>query len=156
MNKWKHDENNKTVRGVKAVVPFPPFELVWKKYSNSFYDISLEIWLEYFNMGQIHIVDGDLLRKSPLQELKRIEQFLNIEPYFQAKHFYFNTTRGMFCLTNPRFGENSCMANSKGLKHPKVNETVLRMMRDIFRPHNQRFYQLSNKIFHWDNYTSIK
>ena len=35
----------------------------------------LENWLKYFRLQQIHIVDGDNLRKQPLQELKRSKSF---------------------------------------------------------------------------------
>ena len=93
MHKSIHVIHSKTIKGVKPVDIFPPFELIWKQYLNIFYDTSLEHWLHYFRIEQIHIVDGDVLRKSPLQELKKIEQFLNVEPYFHDKQFYLNTTR---------------------------------------------------------------
>ena len=156
MHKSGHDKLNKTIRGVKPGDPFPPFEMIWKGYINHFYDTSLENWLQYFRIEQIHIVNGDVLRKSPLQELKEIEQFLNIEPFFQENQFYLNTIRGVFCMSKPRFGQDNCLQEGKGRKHPKVNETVLQMMRHFFHPHNQRFYKLSKKQFDWDNDTTIK
>ena len=156
MFKSFHDKQKGTVRGVKAGEPFPPFELVWKNYSDQFYDIYFENWLEYFKLEQIRIVDGDAFRKSPLQELKKIEDFLNIDPYFQEKHFYLNKTKGMFCFRNPRFSQNGCLPKGKGRKHTKVNETVLEMIQDVSRPHNQRFYKLSKKQFSWENTTSMR
>ena len=154
-----HDTHKslRTYKGLKPEDRFPQFELIWEHFMNmSYYDTLLENWLQYFRIEQIHVVDGDVLRKSPLQELKKIEQFLNIEPYFHKKHFYLNTIRGMFCISKPRFGQEKCLKNGKGRKHPKVNETVLQIVRDILRPHNQRFYKLSMKHFSWDNDTSIK
>ena len=156
MMKSFHDNKNETIQGVKPGDIFPPFELIWKELMNVFYDTSLEHWLQYFRIEQIHFVDGDILRKSPVQELKKIEQFLNIEPFFHDTHFYLNTTRGVFCMSKPRFGQTNCLGEGKGRKHPKVNETVLEIMRDILRPHNQRFYELSRRHFSWDTDTAIK
>ena len=157
MHKSFSDTYNKTFKGLKPEDRFPQFELIWEHFMNtSYYDTSLENWLHYFRIEQIHVVDGDVLRKSPLQELKKIEQFLNIEPYFHEKHFYLNTTRGMFCISKPRFGQENCWQKGKGRTHPNVNETVLQIVRDMLRPHNQRFYKLSMKHFSWDNDTSIK
>ena len=71
MKRMFHDEQNQTVNGVRPGDTFPPFESVWKNYSLLYYDESLDNWLKYFKLDQIHIIDGDMLRKSPLQELTR-------------------------------------------------------------------------------------
>ena len=156
MHRKNHIERIKSMRGFKPEDPVPPFELIWRRYLRVMYDTSLENWLKYFRLEQIHVVDGDALRKQPLLELKQIERFLVIESYFQEKHFYFNKTRGMFCMSEPRFEQDNCLSAKKGLQHPKINETVLQMMRDIFRPHNQRFFALSRKQFDWNNDTAIE
>ena len=127
-----------------------------EKLSICFYDTSLEKWLQYFRLEQIHVVDGDVLLQLPLQELKQIENFLSIEPYYNETQFYLNKTRGIFCVSQPRFGQNKCLWEEKGRKHTKVNETVLQMIRNVFRPHNRRFYKLSGKHFIWDSDTSIE
>ena len=156
MHKMYHLERNKSMRGVKLGDPVPLFESIWRRYLYVMYDTSLENWLKYFRLEEIHVVDGDALRKRPLLELKQIEKFLDIKPYFHENHFYFNKTRGMFCMSQPRFLQENCLMVEKGLKHPKVNETVLQMMRDIFRPHNQRFFEISRKQFDWNNDTAIE
>ena len=154
MHKQNFEKRNKTIPQMKPGDPFPPFEMIWKKYLWVFYDTCLERWLKYFSIQQIYIINGDVLRKSPLQELKKIEMFLNIDPYFHEKHFYSNRTRGFYCLSKPRFGQDNCLWEEKGRKHPNVNKTLFQTLKNIFRPHNQRFYQLSGKQFDWDNETA--
>ena len=156
MHKMNYVKRNQTIPGVQLGDPFPPFEMIWRNYLYVFYDTSLEKWLQYFRIEQIHIVDGDVLRQMPLQELKQIEKFLNIESYFDETQFYFNKSRGVFCVSKPRFGQSKCLWKEKGRKHPKVNETALQMIRNVFRPHNQRFYKLSGKHFGWDNDNTLE
>ena len=41
-----------------------------------------------------------------------------------TKHFFFNRTRGFYCLSKPRFGQDNCLWEEKGRKHPNVNKTL--------------------------------
>ena len=130
---------------------FPPFELIWEKYLYVVYDTALENWMKYFKLKQIHIVDSVILRDRPLQVMKQIEKNFNIDSYFTEREFYLNKTRGMFCLSQTRFGFSNCLWEEKGRKLRKVNETVLQKMKNVFRPHNQRFYELTEMYFSWNN-----
>ena len=44
MHKSIHVIHNKQIKGVKPSDIFPPFELIWQRYLNIFYDTSLEHW----------------------------------------------------------------------------------------------------------------
>ena len=106
MHKAMFEKNNRTINRVpeaKLGEPFPPFEEIWQRYMWVFYDTDLENWLKYFSLKQIHVVDGHELVKSPVPELKKIEKFLNIDPVFDEKQFYFDLSKGFYCLTHPRF-----------------------------------------------------
>ncbi len=54
------------------------------------YDVHIKGWLEYFNLSQIHLVNGDILISNPVRELKRAEEFLKVKSYFTEDMFYFN------------------------------------------------------------------
>ncbi|ELT93236.1 hypothetical protein CAPTEDRAFT_199141 [Capitella teleta] len=76
-------------------------------------------WLQSFNLDQFLVLSGEELVKNPLPELKRVESFLNLEPSFTSDMFYFNSTRGFYCIRNMTY--NSCLRESKGRKHPDVD-----------------------------------
>ena len=155
MHKALFYDNNQTIDRVPEIrigYPFPAFEEIWPKLLWVLYDVGLENWLKYYSLSQIHIVENEVLMNAPVPELKKIENFLNIDPYFDEKHFYFDSSKGFYCLTKPsrlkRMGK--CLIG-KGLKHPTVNQSVIQQLREFFLPHNRRFYQLTGKQFNWDD-----
>ena len=155
MHKALFYNRNQTIDEVPEVrigYPFPVFEEIWPKLLWVLYDVGLENWLKYYSLSQIHIVKNEAFVNAPVPELKKIENFLNIDPYFNEKHFYFDSSKGFYCVTKPsslkRMGK--CLIG-KGLKHPTANQSVIQQLREFFRPHNRRFYQLTGKQFNWDD-----
>lgn len=120
---------------------------------HSLYDFYLERWLKYFNLTQIHIVDGDLFSSDPLHELKSVERFLEIDSFFTRDMFVYNATKGFYCMHSFDSGqqrENTpCLKNSKGRKHPNISSLVIKKMEDFFRPHNLHFYNMTGRYFNW-------
>ena len=155
MQKFLFEYLNQTVENgpqVKIGQPFPTFEEIWPTYLHVLYDNGLENWLDYFSLRQIHIVEAQRFVVSPVPELKTIEQFLNIDPYCDEQQFYFDRRKGFYCLTKPRFKfMEKCLPKVKGLQHPTVNTSLIQKLKDIFRPHNKRFYQLTGMQFNWDD-----
>ncbi|XP_066554884.1 heparan sulfate glucosamine 3-O-sulfotransferase 5 [Amia ocellicauda] len=120
----------------------------YKAVRTSIYTKHLERWLKYFPIEQFHIVDGDKLITDPLPELQLVEQFLNLPPRISQYNLYFNATRGFYCLRyNIVF--NKCLAGSKGRIHPDIDPSVSTKLRKFFHPFNQKFYQITGRIFNW-------
>ncbi|XP_072342172.1 heparan sulfate glucosamine 3-O-sulfotransferase 1-like [Scyliorhinus torazame] len=119
----------------------------YKAVQRSLYDVHLAAWLERFPLHQIHIVDGDLLIADPLSELQRVESFLRLPPRIQPSNFYFNQTKGFYCLQSA--GRERCLDQSKGRPHPAVNGTVLAQLCRYFRAHNTNFFRMVGRTFRW-------
>lgn len=119
----------------------------YKAIQRSLYHLHMRNWLRHFPLAQIHLVDGDTLVRDPLPELRRVERFLELPPRIAASNFYFNQTKGFYCIRSD--GRERCLHESKGRPHPPVNGTVLRQLRAYFRPHNRNFYRLVGRNFHW-------
>lgn len=119
----------------------------YKAIQRSLYHLHMRNWLRHFPLTQIHLVDGDTLVRDPLPELRRVERFLELPPRIAASNFYFNQTKGFYCIRSD--GRERCLHESKGRPHPPVNGTVLRQLRAYFRPHNRSFYRLVGRNFHW-------
>lgn len=146
----------------------PPFEeyvtedsqhRVLKTYSKvvntGVYTSHLRDWLKYFPLEQIHFVNGELLASDPVQEMKKVEKFLALKPFIDEKLFYFNKTKGFPCLApaSKINGENTVsgcsLSDIKRRPHPAVNEDVLTLLRDYYRPFNEEFYSIIRRNFGW-------
>ncbi|NXS19689.1 HS3S1 sulfotransferase, partial [Mystacornis crossleyi] len=92
--------------------------------------------LKHFSLDQIHIVDGNTLIKDPLPELQKVERFLNLPSRIMSSNFYFNQTKGFYCIRSD--GRERCLHESKGRPHPLVNSTVLEQLYSYFREHNAK------------------
>ncbi|XP_057322426.1 heparan sulfate glucosamine 3-O-sulfotransferase 5 [Microplitis mediator] len=113
----------------------------------SLYHNYMHRWLEVFSREQILVVNGDQLIEDPLPQLKRIEMFLGLESRIGRHNFYFNHTKGFYCLRNDT--ADKCLRESKGRKHPRVNPLVVSKLRKFFNEHNQRFYELVGEDLGW-------
>ena len=56
------------------------------------YDERFAPWLRYFDRKQIHVIDGDLMKKEPYQVLHDLETFLGLDHIVTRENFYFNET----------------------------------------------------------------
>ncbi|XP_076674399.1 heparan sulfate 3-O sulfotransferase-A isoform X2 [Andrena cerasifolii] len=113
----------------------------------SLYHTYMHRWLEVFSREQILIVNGDQLIEDPVPQLRRIESFLGLEPRIGRHNFYFNHTKGFYCLRNET--SEKCLKESKGRRHPRVSPVVVTKLRRFFNEHNQRFYELVGEDLGW-------
>lgn len=118
------------------------------------YIAHLKNWLKYFPLEQIHFVNGEQLVKNPVQEMRHVEKFLGLKRFIDEKLFYFNKTKGFPCLVpaSKKKGEKTvsgCLSETKGRPHPTVNEDVVTLLRDYYRPLNKQFYRAVGNDFGW-------
>ncbi|KAJ7305226.1 hypothetical protein JRQ81_011137 [Phrynocephalus forsythii] len=137
--------------------PYQPLEqILWKgtelntRYKpmqRSLYALHLARWMEFFPMRQIHVVDGGGLIREPLSEMRRVESFLGLVPYLGPGNFYFNQTKGFYCLQAR--GYHHCLDPSKGRPHPTIDELLLEQLCTYFSEHNENFFAMVGKAFNW-------
>jgi len=131
---------------------------------SSVYHFYLARWLRYFPLRQIHLVNGEQLVKNPLDELQKVERFLKLPARFGQDNIYFNATKGFYCMrgggdmsdwgAEDMRGEGSartewCLDASKGRAHTDVSAEAVEKLRNHFRPHNKRLYQMVGREFGW-------
>ncbi|XP_041356948.1 heparan sulfate glucosamine 3-O-sulfotransferase 5-like [Gigantopelta aegis] len=114
----------------------------------SVYHRHLQKWLLFFDLDQIHIIDGDNLVKRPWEEMYMAEEFLGLEHEIKEENFVFNSTRGFFC-TVLNSQQQHCLSQGKGRPHPAIDKNVLRKLKDFFRPLNEKFFHLVGQSFNW-------
>lgn len=70
-----------------------------------------------------------------------------IEHRISSHNFYFNETKGFYCLRNDT--ADKCLRETKGRKHPHVDPLVISKLRKFFAEHNQKFYELVGEDLGW-------
>ncbi|GFU42333.1 heparan sulfate glucosamine 3-O-sulfotransferase 5 [Trichonephila clavipes] len=121
--------------------------LGYKAVRIGIYSLFFPRWLRTFSREQIHIVDGDNLIVDPFQEIQKIENFLGLGHRVLKKNFYYNETKGFFCVRNAT--ADKCLNDSKGRKHPNVSSEIIRTLRMFYAPHNQHFFKQTGVTFNW-------
>jgi len=123
----------------------------WGAIRIGLYARYLERWLRLFSLDRFHFVSGERLVDDPAGELRRLQDFLGVKRLVTDKHFYYNVTKGFPCLKkSERGGAPRCLGQSKGRTHPVVDASALRRLRDFYRLHNRRFYELTGVDFNWN------
>lgn len=112
------------------------------------YQRHMKVWLKYFNLKQILILDSVTFLNDPVQELNKVEDFLGIERFFTQNNFVFNANRDKYCLASSG-GEVKCQSKKKGIPHPAIEESLKIKLQNYFRPRNQMFFKLINRNFDW-------
>jgi len=146
-----------------------PVATSWGAVKIGVYAKHLERWLRYFPLERFHFVHGERLISDPAGELALLQDFLQLKRVVTERHFYFDAAKGFPCLKRSEAElaggseEQSytgarvvtvrppphCLGKTKGRTHPNVDATVIRRLRDFFRPFNEKFYRMTNINFGW-------
>lgn len=122
----------------------------WGAIRIGVYAKHVSVWLKFFNLSQIHFVNGERLITDPAGEMAQLQDFLGLKRIINERHFYFNETKGFPCLKKPEgSGHPHCLGKTKGRTHPLISQKVLKRLRDFYRPFNSKFYHLVHKDFQW-------
>ncbi|KAG8199165.1 hypothetical protein JTE90_015996 [Oedothorax gibbosus] len=119
----------------------------YKAVRISMYSVFYEKWHRVFPRRQMHIVDGDDLIKDPFPEVQRIEEFLGIAHRISKDNFFYNKTKGFYCVRNET--TEKCLNESKGRRHPVVSEEVVHKLRQFYAPYNRMFFRAAGRDFGW-------
>ena len=123
-----------------------------KFFEDSLYVVNLKRWLKYFPLEQILILDGEKYIKDPCSQLKKVEEFLSLKPFFNPEYFVFNEKKGFFCVNKNLFSKTGCLGERKGREHPIVDSHVLIKLRNYFRPYDIELFDLIKIDPFWQIY----
>jgi len=151
------DSVNVTENSSSSSVDSRQIATSWGAVKIGIYARHLRRWLRRFPLNQLHFVNGERLISDPAGELAMLQDFLGLPRFVDARHFYFNATKGFPCLrksvtADDRGGGKEivrCLGSSKGRSHPAVDTKVIQRLRDFFRPFNEKFYRMTSINFEW-------
>ena len=104
-------------------------------------------WMTEYGLNKIHIVDGDNFVKNPVQELQKVEEFLELRPYFTEDKLVFNEESGFYCIKLEN--DERCMLPNKGRQHPEMSEETRKRLENYFKPLNENFFNTVGRNFSW-------
>ncbi|XGW07375.1 hypothetical protein V3C99_010508 [Haemonchus contortus] len=145
-------EQNKTLPVFDKEAFLPGTELInpeYKPVRNSLYDVHMANWLRYFSMEQILVVNGDVFRGNPINELRRVETFLGLPHKITNDQLIFNERKGFFCFRQSPRTRVKCLGSTKGRPHRDIADDIVAKLRRNLQPHNLRFFSLVNRTFLW-------
>ena len=142
---------NPQVPDFEKLVIDPKSGLINTRYGavrDSLYHQYFQKWLEVFPLDQILLVDGDVLRNTPLRELAKVEHFLGVPSALNEDNLYKNETLGnYYCARNLEIIK--CVGHAKDWKEPLVDQGIIRTMQTYYRPNNELFFKMANRTFDW-------
>ena len=110
----------------------------------------MHVLLPYFSFLQIHIIDGDSLVQHPLQELKKIEQFLQLGAFYEERQFHFNPQKKFYCFKANVNADLNCLRKKKGHHYPELDHALRNKLVEYFKPHNERLFTIVGQRFDWN------
>lgn len=105
------------------------------------------IMLEKLKSSKTELVSLNLHTSQNFNKITFKITISGIEHRIGNHNFYFNETKGFFCLRNET--ADKCLRETKGRKHPRVNPLVVSKLRKFFSEHNQKFYELVGEDLGW-------
>ncbi len=110
------------------------------------YAAHLERWLQHFKSQQVHLVDGDELRRDPASVLNRLQRDADIRPFVDySRRLRFSKKKGFFCEVTEA-GKTRCLGRGKGREYsPMQRETELHL-REYYRLHNEALVKVLRRL----------
>ena len=125
----------------------------WRALQIGLYDVHLRYWMNHFRRDRMHFVSGERLVTDPASTLADVQRFLGLSAAITENNFRLSAVKpGFPCLVRDPGTPSAalrCLGNTKGRRHPTVDATMIRRLREFFRPHNEKLYRMIGVNFGW-------
>ena len=85
------------------------------------YALQYQMLTAVFPRENIFVVNGEMIVQNPLDEIKRVETFLGLPPFFREQHFTYPEEKGKYSCIKVGLRTN-CMKSDKGREHPSLQK----------------------------------
>lgn len=113
-------------------------------------------WLKYFPKQQMTFVSGEQLISNPVKEASKVLEFLGHPNELSEDNLYKDQKSNFYCFKS-NGGSHWCLnRKTKGRKHPKVPQELIKALQNHYQPHNEELKQLIGRDFGWPVYIGQK
>lgn len=124
-----------------------------KIVNSSCYSYHIMNWFKEFAKDQFCYVNGDAFTTDPYNEIKSLENCLQLNPFYTQSNFVYNMQRGFYCFSSDTdYSKPICMSRSKGRKHPDIDHDTVDRLKLYYNPWNQQLYSIINRTdLNWES-----
>ena len=114
------------------------------------YSEHYKVWLKFFKKEQFLFLNGENFITHPYEEVKKVENFLGLNPFIQKEHFVYDNQKGFFCKRKD-LSKNKleCMGSEKGRKHPFISTASLDKLNQFYKPFSSELFKLIDQKPYW-------
>lgn len=117
--------------------------------NHSLYAHYIKIWLQHFNPNQFCYINGEMFHEKPHNVIGKLEKCLKLPHEISKDNFVLEEKRQLYCLTQN--GTVICPPLSKGRPHPFVQQDVVDILMNYFKPFNEELYTITGENYNWEN-----
>jgi len=100
----------------------------------------LDKWLAFYRPKQLHIIDGDELKVSPVGVMNQLQHFAEL-PFVDYKDkLVLDKRKGFYCQLID--GKKKCLGKGKGRVYPEMDSELEDWLRGYYKPHNAQLRTL--------------
>jgi len=107
------------------------------------YSMHLEHWLALYPASQLHIVDGEALKKQPVPVLDNIQSFLNLTRVDFSSLLVWDSSKGFYCMNFG--GRRKCLGRGKGRQYAPMVEEDRQWLSSYYLKYNRDLIKLLTK-----------
>ena len=115
--------------------------------SVGFYYEYLKEYYKMYKPEDILILSGAEMKQDPYLVMHQLESFLGVRHYLGKSKFVKNKANGMYCVRKTS-DKTICIPHSKKT-FQSSNEATMEMVKQLYRPYNEKLFQLVNRTFMW-------
>lgn len=117
--------------------------------NHSLYAYYVKQWLQIVNPNQFCFVNGDLFAEQPYDVMSKLEKCLGLPPEISKQNFVWEERRHLYCLSY--HNKVTCPSLAKGRPHPFVQQNVVDILMNYYRPFNEELYAITGENYNWEN-----
>jgi len=114
----------------------------------------LQRWLDYYDISQLYIVDGEMLRSNPVATMHQVQKFLGVQTVIDYSQLLrYNPRKGFYCQvlqqhsnTNSRTNSIKCLGSGKGRNYPPMDGKSTTLLKSFYRKPNIMLSELLAKL----------
>ena len=107
--------------------------------------IHLKNWLKFYPASQLVIIDGEKLKKQPVDVMNKFQRDIKMTSFIDYKErLIYDKDKGFYCQIVG--GRTKCLGKEKGRKYEEMDQTTLHWLQNYYKQYNEDLIKLLKSI----------